>query len=248
MRKLPISLVIIALDEQDRIERCIRSASFVDDVVVVDSFSKDQTAEVARTAGARVFQEKWRGFGPQKRFAVEQAKHDWILSLDADEEISPDLAAEIVEKFSALDPGTGYRMPRLSFHMGRWIRHGGWYPDYQLRLFNRKHSQWSEHTIHERVVAAKTATLKNQLRHYGFRNLAEQVQTNNRYSSLQSDMDRKNGKKFSLLKLIFKPWSKFMETYFWKLGFLDGMPGFIISVSAAYSAFLRHAKLWERKK
>ncbi|WP_295905888.1 glycosyltransferase family 2 protein [uncultured Bdellovibrio sp.] len=245
MTKLPISVVIITLNEEAHIERCIRSASFADDVVVVDSFSTDRTVEIAEKCGARVFKEKWRGFGPQKAFATEQAKHSWVLALDADEALSPELCAEIVESFSDLDPEAGYLFPRKSYHLGRWIEHGGWYPDYQLRLYNKTKSQWNSAALHEKVEVKKTLKMKRDLLHWVFDNLSDQVVTNDRYSTLGAKQLAEEGKKFSYFKMIFKPFGKFVETYFVKCGFLDGLPGFIISMGAAYSLFLKFAKLWE---
>lgn len=248
MKKLSISLVVVTLNEEDNIERCLKSVPFADDIVVVDSFSHDRTVEIASSCGARVIQEKWRGFGPQKAFAVSLAKNDWILSLDADEALSDELQAEIISKISTLREDTAYEIPRRSFHLGRWINHGAWYPDYQLRLFNRKTAQWPDATIHERVQAPREGKLSSPILHWVFDDLADQVQTNNKYSTLQAiELDKKS-RKFSLFKLIVKPISKFIELYLYKGGFLDGMPGFIIAVGASYSVFLKFAKLWELQK
>lgn len=246
--KLPLTLVIITLNEERNIERCIRSVPFASEIIVVDSGSSDKTCEVASSLGAKVIQKAWPGYGLQKRFATDQAQFDWILSLDADEVLSSQLVEEIQKKFHSLDSQTGYEIPRKSFHLGRWIEHGGWYPDYQLRLYNRKFSNWPEASIHERVQSAKTLRLENDLQHFVFRNLSHQVLTNDKYSGLLAQKDVDAGKKFSILKLILKPYSKFIECYFLKLGFLDGLPGFIIAVSAAYSIFLRWAKIWEIEK
>lgn len=245
MTKLPISVVIITLNEEAHIERCIRSVPFADDIVVVDSFSADRTVEIAEKCGARVFKEKWKGFGPQKAFATEQAKNPWIISLDADEALSPELAAEIVESFSDLDPEAGYLFPRKSHHLGRWIEHGGWYPDYQLRLYNKTKSQWNSASLHEKVEVKKILKMKRDLLHWVFDNLSDQVITNDRYSTLGAKQLAEAHERFSYLKMIFKPFGKFVETYFVKRGFQDGLPGFIISVGAAYSLFLKFAKLWE---
>ena len=245
MTKLPISLVIITLNEEAHIERCIRSALFVDDIVVVDSFSTDRTVEIANNCGARVFQEKWRGFGPQKAFAASQAKYPWVLSLDADEAISPELAEEIQKIFSNLEPEVGYLIPRKSYHLGRWIGYGGWYPDYQLRLFNKDKSQWNAAALHEKVEVKERKRLKSPLLHWVFDDLSDQVITNDRYSSLGAKQLHESGKGFSYFKLFTKPVSKFIECYLFKRGFMDGIPGFIIAVGASYSIFLRFAKLWE---
>lgn len=243
--KLPISLVIITLNEEAHIERCLRSAPFVDDIVVVDSLSTDRTVAIAEKCGARVFQKEWQGYGPQKAFAAEQARNEWILSLDADEALSPELATEIVDCFASLKAEAGYLFPRRSFHLGRWINHGGWYPDYQLRLFNKSKSQWNSAALHEKVEVDLKLKFKSDLYHWVFENLSDQVITNDKYSSLGAQQWHQAGKSFSLWRLLTKPPTKFIETYFYKAGFLDGLPGFLISVSAAYSVFLKIAKLWE---
>lgn len=242
-----MSLVIISLNEEANIERCIRSAPWVDEVIVLDSGSSDRTQEIAKSLGAKVFVEPFRGFRAQKQRATDLAKNDWILSLDADEALSEGASQEL--KFLAesdqLNQYDGFEMPRLSFHMGRWIKHGGWFPDRQLRLFNRKSAGWAKGHVHERIEAKRVLRINALLHHWPFGSLTEQIKTNNEYSSLGARDLFDQGKKFSVLKLIFKPWSKFMETYFIKRGFLDGMPGFIIAVGAAYSVFLKFAKLRE---
>jgi glycosyltransferase involved in cell wall biosynthesis len=243
--KIPVSLVIITLNEESNIERCILSAPFVDDVVVVDSGSIDRTVEIAEKCGARVIQEKWRGYGPQKAFATALAKNSWILSMDADEALSPTLAEEIVKKFSQFDPYGGYLVPRKSYHLGRWIGHGGWYPDYQLRLFNKENSNWNPALLHEKVQVRREFKMENDLLHWVFDDLSDQVLTNDRYSTLGAQQWADSGKKFSLFKLLSKPPTKFIESYFFKAGFRDGLAGFMIAVSAAYSVFLKFAKLWE---
>jgi glycosyltransferase involved in cell wall biosynthesis len=246
--KLPISVVIITLNEAQNIERCLRSVPWADELLVLDSGSQDKTTEIAKKLGATVFSEPWRGFGPQKKRAVALARNDWVLCLDADEALSPELAVEILEKFSGFDAETAYFLPRKSFYLGRWIVHGGWFPDYQLRIFDRRHSDWSEAAIHEKVLAKKTARLTAPIQHYVFDNIAEQVDTNNRYSSLQAEEHFQKNQKFYFYKLLVKPLSKFIECYLLKLGFLDGFAGFFIAVSAAYSVFIRWSKVWELER
>lgn len=275
MDKLPISLCVVTLNEEANIRRCLRSAPFASDIVILDSGSVDQTKEIAISLGARVFDEPWRGYGPQKKRAVELAHHDWVLCLDADEELSESLQAEIVSIFKEIYPLelsnnhgelvegggplsvsprhkvqnsnkiSGFRAPRKSFHLGRWLFYGGWYPDYQTRFFNRKLLQWSEDRVHESVKGDKIATLKKDINHYPFSDLADQIQTNNKYSSLGAETLSITGKRVKLWHLLFKPWIKFIELYFAKQGFRDGIPGYIIAVGAAYSYFLKYAKLWE---
>jgi glycosyltransferase involved in cell wall biosynthesis len=244
----PVSLAIITLNEEANIERCIRSVPFASEVVVLDTASVDATREIAAKNGARVFNEEWRGFRAQKQRAVDLCQNDWILSLDADEALSPEAAEEIQKILSS--PGEisvdGFDFPRLSWNLGRFIRHGGWYPDRQLRLFNRTKTSWQggEH-VHERVVSDRVQNLKNPILHWPFKTHADQVAKNNRYSGLGALELQKRGDHFSLMKLLFKPLTKFLETYLTKGGFLDGLPGFIISIGAAYSVFLKYVKLWE---
>lgn len=243
----PISVIIITKNEERNIERCLASVSFADEVLVVDSGSQDLTVKLAEKSGAKVLFREWMGFGPQKKWATSQAKHDWILSIDADEVVSAELASEIQRKFMELDPKTGYEMPRKSWFMDRWILHGGWYPDRQLRLYHRKHSDWPEAIIHERVIpsSGQIEIFKSPLYHYVFKNIGDQIETNNRYSGLLAQADFEKGKRFSILKMLLKPGFKFLECYFLKLGFLDGFAGYVIARNAGYSIFLRTVKLRE---
>lgn len=243
----PLSLIVITLNAQDHIARCIKSVPFASDVVVLDSGSEDQTVSLAKSLGARVFVEEWRGFGAQKNRATALAGTDWILSLDADEALSAEAQTEVKQLLNTDPIDEAYAFPRLSFHMGRWIRHGGWYPDWQIRLYDRRRSQWSTEALHEKLHAKDVRRLHAPILHWVFKDLTDQVQTNNRYSGLGRDQLLTQGCGFSLFKLLVKPWVKFFETYIWKRGFLDGMPGLIIAVGAAYSVFLRWAKLWEHQ-
>lgn len=244
-----MSLVVITRNAEEHIARCLKSVPFAADIVVVDSGSTDATVQIAKTHGARVFVEEWRGFGPQKRRATDLARTDWVLNLDADEALSAASQSELEKLLKSGEPQCdAFAFPRLSFHMGRWIRHGGWYPDWQTRLYDRRRANWSEAQIHEKVGAASVRRLNEPIFHWVFKDLADQVQTNNRYSSLGSHQLLESGRRFSTLNLIVKPGVKFLETYIWKRGFLDGLPGFIIAVGAAYSVFLKWAKLWESRE
>jgi glycosyltransferase involved in cell wall biosynthesis len=240
-----ISAVIITKNEETNIQRCIESVLFADEIIVYDSGSVDQTVSIARKLGAKVSVGDWMGFGPTKRHATSLALNDWILSIDADEEVSADLKSELLKRRENLNPQVGYRLPRLSNYLGQWVRHGGWYPDYQLRLFNRQHCNWNEDVIHEKVNASSTDTFLSHLNHYVFKNIDHQVQTNNRYSTLQAMDMRRRGKKFSWFHFLTKPYVKFIECYFLKRGFLDGWAGYLIARNAAYSVLLKWAKLKE---
>ncbi len=247
---MPISAVIICKNEEANIGRCLKSLAWVDEVVVYDSGSIDNTVNIAQKMGAKVYQGTWLGFGATKHAATKRASHDWILSLDSDEEVPDKLKQEIQEKLSTLDPDYIYKIPRLSHYLGSWIKYGGWYPDFQIRLFNRKTHQWNQAEIHERVepIAGELehiAQLDNHLHHYVFKNIEHQVQTNNRYSTLQAQTMFANGKSFSYFHLFTKPYVKFIECYIVKLGFLDGWAGYVIARNAAYSALLKWLKLKE---
>lgn len=240
-----ISVVIITKNEEANIQRCIESAEWADEIIVYDSGSMDKTVEIANKLGVKVTSGNWKGFGPTKSYATSLATYDWILSIDADEAISSELKNEILQKRGQLNPEVGYLIPRLSYFLGRWICHGGWYPDYQLRLFHRKFSGWDAELIHEKVKSKTTEKLSNNLNHYVFKDLEHQVNTNNRYSTLQAIEMKKKGRGPSWSHLLTKPLVKFLECYFWKLGLLDGWPGFVIAVNAAYSVFMKWSKLKE---
>lgn len=244
-----MSVTIIALNEEENIARAIESVrGFAQEILVVDSGSSDRTAEVARHLGARVIVNPWRGYGQQKNFAQSQASHDWILNLDADEEISPELAIEIQQVLER-DEGKnirGYTKPRLSKYLGHWIKHGGWYPNRILRLANRRYSSWSEPEVHEElVVSGAVLPLRYDLLHYPFFNIQDQITTNLVYSTQGSEALRRQGQKKCLLRLILKPIGKFIETFIIKQGFRDGIAGLIISVNAAHSIFLKYAYLFD---
>lgn len=244
----PLSLVVITRNAESHIARCLKSVPFAADIVVVDSGSTDRTIEIAKACGARVFSEEWRGFGRQKRRATELAMSDWVLSLDADEALSEAAQVEVQATLASLGESDAFAFPRLSYHLGRWIWHGGWYPDWQIRLYNRMRANWSEDSLHEKVQAKNVTRLHEPILHWVFKSLSDQVQTNDRYSTLGAHQLAEKGRCFCLFHLMTKPWVKFFETYIWKRGFLDGMPGFIIAVGAAYSVFLKWAKLWEQAK
>ncbi|MBC7385670.1 MAG: glycosyltransferase family 2 protein [Cryobacterium sp.] len=251
MPRPPLSVTIITLNEEKNITRAIESVrGFAQEILVVDSGSTDQTTQLARRLGARVLTNPWRGYGEQKNFAQSQASHDWILNIDSDEEVSPELGVEIQQ---ALDRATeegvrGFHMPRLSRYLGRWIRHGGWYPNRLVRLAQRSHSNWTEPDVHEEwQVRGQVGSLRHDLLHYPFRDIRDQVATNIRFSHLGSEVLRKRGVRKSTLRLIYKPVGKFLETYLLKKGYRDGIAGFIIAVNAAHSIFLKYAYFFEEK-
>jgi len=244
-----ISAVLITFNEEKHIADAIKSLACADEILVVDSESTDGTREKGMKAGAKVLVKKWAGFSAQKQFAVDQAEHDWIISLDADERVSPELRSEI---FGLKKNGTtadGYRIPRLSIYMGRPIRHGGWYPDWQLRFFDRRKGKWKDVRIHESFEMAKgskTAKLNGEIIHYSVESAAHHhLMVGERYAPLAARQMFDNGRRTSPIKIVFAGWLTFIQTYIVKGGFLDGIPGFVIAYFAAHHSFLKHVLLWE---
>lgn len=241
-----VSGVVITLNEEDNIETALLSLTFCDEVVVVDAFSTDRTEEICRRRGARFVRNRWQGYVQQKNFAVAQALHDWIFSLDADERVSRHLIREI-EEWKKVDDDrvAGYYIPRMSWFMGRWIRHTTWYPDYQLRLFRKGSGNWRGGNLHESVnVTGPTAYLKSDLYHSSYKSVAAYLSRLDRYSSLAA-LDHSQLARFNALRLVVDPPAAFIKNYLLKRGFLDGLPGFVVSVLAATSVFFKHWKLWE---
>jgi len=247
---IKISVAIITFNEEKNIKRCINSVlDIADEIVVVDSLSNDNTCSIAKNLGAKVIDQKFLGHIAQKQLAVNNCKNDWILSLDADEELSVQLKDEIKNLLKTSLKFDAYIMPRVSFHLGRWIRNGGWYPDAKIRLFNKNKAKWGGYNPHDKVIVqGSVGKLKSDLQHYVFKDLRHNIDTNNSYSSIMAEDLYKSGVSFSYVKLFLKPIGKFLEVYIYKKGFLDGMPGFIIAIGASYSMFLKFAKFWEMKK
>lgn len=248
---MKISVCIITFNEEKNIRRALQSVLWADEILVIDSESTDATRTIAEKLGATVITQKWLGFSKQKQFAADSAANDWILSLDADEEISPELREEILNLKNSpeTDLADGYRIPRLTFYMNRPIRHGGWYPDWQLRFFNRKHGKWKDVLIHESIEIddqSKTDKLKNSIFHYSIENAAHHSRIiTDRYAPLAARQMFEHGRKTSKLRIYTTGFTTFVQTYFLKLGFLDGLPGFCIARFAAHHAFLKHLILWE---
>lgn len=241
-----LSAVIITLNEERNISRCLQSVAFCDEIIVVDAGSSDRTCDIARGFTGRVVMRPWGGYADQKNFAVSLATTEWVLSIDADEEVTPELRREIEHVVTRSERAHALTVPRKTLHSGRWIRFGGWYPNRLVRLFRRQHGSWRGSEVHERwETDGEIGHLKEPLLHHSFDSFADQVKRNNLYSSLGALALHRAGRRSSVFQLCMRPFSKFVETYVLKLGFLDGYPGFVIAVSAAYSVFLKWAKLWE---
>jgi glycosyltransferase involved in cell wall biosynthesis len=246
----PISATVITFNEEHNIGQALQSLSgLVDEIVVVDSGSCDGTLDICRAFTDKIYHRDWTGYVDQKNFAVEMAGNDWIFSLDADEKPSPELRSEIQELALRGFGRTGYRIPRVACFMGRWIRHGDWYPDYQLRLFNRKYAKWEGGRVHESVRMKETPdVLKGEIQHYTYRGFSDYLKRLETYSSLAAEDYRQRGKSATPFSLFSHPTAVFIKAYLLKRGFLDGVPGFAVAVMGAVSVFFKYAKLYEMNK
>ena len=243
MSRQPLSVVIITKNAAAQLAACLESTSFADDILVVDTGSSDGTAELAAQRGARVIQKEWLGFGRQKQFAVEAARHDWVLCLDADERVSAPLRASILAVLAA-PAAQAYAMPRRNRFMGRWLRHGEGYPDWSLRLFDRRHARWSDDPVHEKVLAdAPAARIEGDLLHDTAETLAGYLDKQNRYTSMQAETLFKAGKRAGLAQLLLSPALRFAKFYFLRLGFLDGTAGLVHIAIGCCNSFHKYAKL-----
>ncbi len=241
-----MTATVITFNESANLRAALESISWADEIVVVDSESTDDTAAIAREFTGKVIVRRWPGYIAQKNFAAAQATHDWILSLDADERISPPLAEEV--RAIVRDPGAaaGYRMPRVTFHLGRWIRSTDWYPDYQLRLYDRRRARWDGRYVHESVKAdGPVVDLEGEILHYAYRDLAHHFQTIDRYTTLAARQMFEDGRRAGLLDLAVHPPAAFLRNYVLRGGFRDGVPGLIVSAMNARYVGLKFAKLWE---
>jgi glycosyltransferase involved in cell wall biosynthesis len=243
-----LTVTVITLNEAAHIESCLASVAWADDILVVDCGSTDGTADKARARGARVIVRDWPGYSAQKNFAAGEATHDWILSVDADERVTPELKDEIHTSLAAAVQPAGYRIPRVTWHLGRWIRTTDWYPDYQLRLYDRRRARWKPRRVHESVEAdGDVVQLRHDLQHYAYRDIAHHHQTMDLYTTLAAEQMFEEGRRAGVLDLVFHPPAAFLRNYVLKGGLRDGAPGFIISAMNAYYVFLKFAKLREKR-
>jgi len=241
-----VSALVITKNEAENIRACLASLRWVEEIIIVDAESTDDTVARAREFTDKVFIRRWEGFSAAKNFALAQCTSDWVLWLDADERVTPELREEIINTLRNTPTAAGFEMPRLANFLGKWIRHGGWYPGYVLRLFRRDAGRFDDKPVHEGVrVAGKIERLKNHLLHYTDRNLQHYFEKFNRYTSLAADELHQRDRRFHLWDLLLRPCWFFFRMYVLKAGFLDGVQGFILArLSAAY-VFAKYAKLWE---
>ena len=241
-----VSVYMITYNNEETVEMALKSVAWADEIVIVDSFSNDRTVEIGRKFTDKLFQRKWPGHRDQYQYAADLTTHEWIMFVDADEEVFPELAEEIRKELNGKVEGVdGFFVYRRTFYLGRWIRYGGWYPDGEIRLYRRNKGRW-EGGLHARVVVnGRVQSLKNLYHHYTYRNISDQIQTIDKYSRIAAEDMAKQGEKFNLFKLLFHPPFRFIKEYFFKSGFRDGLPGLVIAMSTMYYVFIKYAKLWE---
>ena len=246
--RVPLSVVIITRDAAAQIVACLKSATFADEIVVVDSGSEDDTVALALANGARVISREWEGFGKQKQYAVAQAQHDWVLCLDSDERVT-DKLGDSIEAALRMPEFKAYQMPRRNRFMGRYLRHGEGYPDWSLRLFHRSHASWSDDTVHERVeTLASVGILKGDLLHESEQGIADYLHKQNGYTTIQARDLHRAGARANAAKLVLSPLIRFIKFYVLRRGFLDGVPGLIHILIGCFNTFSKYAKLIEYNK
>lgn len=245
----PVTVTVITKNEADDIADALKSVSWADELIVIDAESTDDTVKIARQFTDRVYVRPWSGYIDQKNHAARLSTNDWIFSLDADERATPELREEIRSLLAAEPPAGGYRVPRVSFHLGRWMRTTDMYPDYQLRLYDRRKARWDGMHVHESVrVDGSVGYLKSELQHYPYRDLSEHLIRMDRYTTLAARQMLAQGRRATLIELLFHPPMAFFRNYILKGGFRDGKAGLIISLVNSYYVMLKIAKLWELQR
>jgi glycosyltransferase involved in cell wall biosynthesis len=240
-----LSVTLITRNEAAHIAAALESVRWADELIVVDAESTDETVALARRYADRVEVRAWPGYGEQKNYAAALATHDWILSIDADERVSAGLAREIRTLLAAEPPCRGYRIPRVTWYLGRWIRSTDWYPDYQLRLYDRRVGRWQTRRVHESVrVEGRVGRLRHAIEHLAYRDLSHHLQTIDRYSTLAAEEWREAGRRAGFLAIALHPPLAFLRNYLWRRGFVDGTPGLVVSALNAYYVLLKLAKRW----
>jgi glycosyltransferase involved in cell wall biosynthesis len=241
-----LSVAVITLNEAHHLRRCLESVAWADEMVVVDAESHDKTVQVAREFTEAVIVRPWAGFAAQKNFALAQCTGEWILSLDADEEAAPELRAEITTTIAAAQARDGYAIRRQNVFLDRWVRHGGLYPDWQLRLFRRGRGRFEERRVHESVaLTGSLGRLNGHLVHRSYESVGDFVERANRYSTLAAEQMIREGRRVRAGDLLARPLGRFLSMYVLQAGFLDGRRGLLLAALYAYYVFMRSAKVWE---
>lgn len=241
-----LSVTIITYNEEKNIRDCLESIKWADEIVIIDSGSTDKTVDICREYTDKVFFNPWPGMNEQKKFAMEKTSNPWILNIDADERVTPQLTSSIL-KILQNPEADGYRIPRKNFFLGKWMKHGGWYPDHVLRLFKKESAYYGGVNPHDKVIIkrGKVKTIKEPLIHYTYISFSEYIRKQSLYSTAAALELYKKGKRVNPLFIFFKSLWKFVETFILKRGFLDGTHGLIAAMGASYSIFQKYVKLWE---
>jgi glycosyltransferase involved in cell wall biosynthesis len=249
-KRASIGAFIVCMNEEHQIRRCLESVKWCDSIVVVDSGSTDKTLEICKEYGCTIYQQAWPGYVEQKRFALSKCTTEWVLNLDADEEVSPQLQNEI-ELLLNKDDGSinGHQLSRVVYFLDKWWRAGGWYPEFRLRLCRRAATTWGGTDPHEKAsVTGRISRLQGELHHYTYTNFNHQIRTLNTYSSQAAQSMFSRGKRATILKMFINPCGRFIKWYLIKRGYREGFPGLIIAVIEAFYVFLKYVKLWEMEK
>ncbi|GAB6099422.1 glycosyltransferase family 2 protein [Halanaerocella petrolearia] len=240
-----IGVLVLTYNEEDNIEDCLESVSWVDEIVVVDSYSQDDTLELAREYTTKVYQREFDDFASQRNYGLEQIESDWVLVVDADERVTSDLQEEVLNKLST-PQASGYKIPRKNYFLGKWIKYAGWYPDYTLRLFKAADNRYSG-LVHEGLeIEGKIEKLESPFIHYTYRDLDHYLAKINQYTTLDAEKKYQAGKKKGLLYILLRPVVEFIKKYILKKGFLLGSQGLILAILSSYYQFLKYIKLWEK--
>ncbi len=246
---MSISISLICFNEEKNIRRCLESVKWADEIVVLDSFSTDNTLNICREYTGKIFQHKFDGHIQQKNRALELCSNEWIFCIDADEVVTDELRDSILKTDLGKNGIKGYYASRRVFYIGKWINHGGWYPDYKVRLVNKNFGSWGGINPHDELkVNGKTARLPGDMLHYSYENISAHISQVNKFTEITAEEYGKIGKKPSVFNLTLRPLYKFIKMYFIKLGFLDGMRGFIIACIGAFYVFMKFVKLYEKKR
>ena len=247
MSKIAVSVAIITKNEDRNIKDALESVRDFDDIVVVDAFSSDNTAEVCREYTERVYEQEWQGFAAQKQTAIDHAKNDWVLILDSDERVTQELKQEIMKKVNE-NTLSGFYIPRKNFFLGKWIRHSGWWPDHTLRLFRKDFSRMEPRAVHEKVnVNGAVGYINAPFEHYTYRTISEYIGKMDNYASLSAEELGDRGFISAFISMLFSPLVVFMKMYLVRQGFRDGMHGLVLAVLYSFYTFLKYAKVLERK-
>ncbi|HXW07191.1 MAG TPA: glycosyltransferase family 2 protein [Vicinamibacterales bacterium] len=243
---MKLTVTVITRDEAANIEAALRSVAWADEIIVVDSRSTDETVEIARRFATRVDIREWPGYSEQKNYAASLATHDWILSIDADERVTPALAAEIQALLGRGPAARGYRISRVTWYLGRWLHGTDWYPDYQLRLYDRRAGRWNRRRVHESFeLEGSAGRLEHHLEHYAYRDVSDHISSIDHYTTLAAEQWAEEGRRTTILELVLHPPVAFLRNYVLRRGFTNGAAGFLVSTLNSYYVFLKLVKLWE---